>query len=174
MKIHHENERFRVVSDNYPDLGLKNRFYWIQNICSNGKAVVILPYRENNGVLEYLLVKEFRPPWGNELTTQSITGGVESEFDDKENAIKELKEETGYSTNKDELIDLGIGRTSKISESTVHMYGVNLTGKEEGERELEGYEEFIENVWLKEDELYEIQDPIFFMVYFKLKNKLKI
>ena len=170
MKTHYKNKRFRVVSDNYPSLGLKNRFFWIQNTESDGEAIAILPYRFNNNILEYLLVKEFRPPWGRELTLQSLTGGVESNLDQINNATKELKEESGYDVSTSELIDLGVGRGSKLSDSVVYMYGVNLTGKVPGKRELEGYEKFLESVWLKEEDLYEVQDPIFFMLYFRLKH----
>ena len=41
MKTHYKNKRFRVVSEKYPKLGLKDRFYWVQNIDSNGKAVAV-------------------------------------------------------------------------------------------------------------------------------------
>lgn len=170
MKTHYKNKRFRVVSDNYPSLGLKNRFYYVQNTDSNGEAVAVLPYRFDNNILEYLLVKELRPPWGRELTIQSLTGGMDGRFDHRNNATKELKEETGYDVFPSELIDLGVGRTSKLSDSVLYMYGINLTGKVAGKTALEGYEKFLESVWLMEEELYEIQDPIFFMTYFRLKH----
>ena len=68
------------------------------------------------------------------------------------------------------MIDLGVGRTSKISDSVLYTYAVDLTGKVPGKTDLHGYEKYLETVWLKEEELYEVQDPIFFMLYFRLKH----
>lgn len=169
MRQHYKNKRFKVVSEKYTSLGLKNRFYWVQSN-SGGQVVAVLPYRFNNNILEYILVKELRPPWGKELTTQSLTGDCDKLFDKRNNATRELKEETGYDVFPSELIDLGECRASKLSDSVVYTYAVDLTGKKPGKTYLEGYEKFIETVWLKEEELYEIQDPLFFLLYFRLKH----
>lgn len=66
---------------------------------SDGKIVLVLPFREKNenafGGIEVLFRKEVTPSWDMNPKLSGITGGVEDE-DPAEDALRELEEEAGY------------------------------------------------------------------------------
>ena len=102
-----------------------------------GRGVALLPYRrEDNGRIVFLIRKEPIPCWGDGRVPCSISGMRDEEGETPEQtAARELKEETGYQIQLDELVSLGMGQTSKASSTTVNLYTVDLTGHDAGPAE---------------------------------------
>ena len=97
----------------------------------NGAITAILPYRIKNDVTEYLLRHEVTPCWHvSKKIISSITGGVEAHQTPLENTIQELEEEAGYIRDKNEFISLGTMRGTKSSDTTYHLFTINLTDVE--------------------------------------------
>ena len=97
----------------------------------NGQIVAILPFIPDP--LQFLIRFEVTPCHQNgEIYNSSITGGVEND-DVEETAIQELEEEAGLIAEKFELINIGIIYPSKSQDTVIHLFGLDITGKEIGE-----------------------------------------
>lgn len=132
---------------------------------TDGNAVAVLPYRDTNGGgREYLLRREIVPPWDDEgYTVCSITGAHDEETPHK-TACKELWEEGGYLPEPDTVTSLGVCRTSKASDTTYHLFTVNLTKNGEGKPEPvgdgTGLEAAADTFWGTVEDLFESPDAL--------------
>ena len=99
---------------------------------SDGHGVAILPFRRNvgavwPGVLEYLLRVEVTPSHGSNLQLCSITGLVDKVGKSvAQIAIEELEEEGGFKAMADQVLDLGILRPSKGSDTVQHIFAIDM------------------------------------------------
>ena len=144
----------------------------------DGKVIAILPFRylgyPINFNKQFLLIKEMRPCWDAErLTFASLTGGIEKGSTPIQTAIKELKEEAGYTVEENELIELGYCWSAKASDTMVHLFAVDVTEKipEKVKGDGTGLESMSEPGWLDEADLEWVADPLVFTMYTKLKIK---
>lgn len=156
-----------------PEFGVNGYVYSHETRC-NGEIVAILPYRRpSNGVYQYLLKNEMTPCWSLEKTLSAITGGWEG-GDIRSDAVREILEETGYTINKGELINLGASYASKSSDTIYSLFSVDLTGKEQGKAIGDGsrVESESEAIWVKPNRLLEILDPQVSVMYIRLKKYL--
>lgn len=115
-------------------------YIYVHSEASNGQAVAVLPFRtkeEGSSEIEFLVRNEIVPPWTLDRSLCSLTGMHEG-GSYLETAKRELKEESGYEIEIDELIELGLVHNSKASDTEIHLFAVDLTGKEEGEVEGDG------------------------------------
>lgn len=152
----------------------RNGYIFAHEVKGNGKSVSVLPYRYNNDSIEFLLRKEKCPCWGSESSLCSVTGMIEGEEDVIETAIRELKEETGYTVTADDLIFCGTCRTNKACDTEVSLFSVDLTDKEATEAEGDGSENeaAAENLWLPD--ISKCVDPLVFITYYKLNSQEKL
>jgi 8-oxo-dGTP pyrophosphatase MutT (NUDIX family) len=88
------------------------------------------------------------------LIRTSLTGGIEDGSTPLETAVKELMEESGYSVDASELIDLGWMYPSKQGSDKVYLYAVDLEGKVAGQIKGDGTkgEEGAYCEWVSEEE----------------------
>lgn len=125
-----------------PERGVNGYVYSHETRCK-GRIVLVMPFRRSGdghgpfNSIEVLLRRETTPCWGMEPSLSGITGGVEGDrpLDD---AIRELKEESGYEAAEDEFIYLGTCRGTKSTDTVYHLYAVDVTGKEQGEATGDG------------------------------------
>lgn len=113
----------KIVSDEHHD------YIFSHETSCNGKKVAILPFKEENDHIWYLVRDEVTPCWrGDKKVISSITGGVD-EDDIRDVVIKEMQEEAGYSIQRKDLMYLGQCFGTKSCDTVYHLYAVNLTGK---------------------------------------------
>ena len=73
--------------------------------CRGGNPVQVIPwYKDDNGSLHVILVKQFRPAL-NAKVIEFPAGLQEAGETPKQAALRELKEETGYGTDRDDTVD---------------------------------------------------------------------
>lgn len=91
-----------------------------------GKLVVVIGYRRiGKDAWEYLGRYEKCPPHKDGITLCALTGGIEENEEPLKAAKRELKEESGLDGG--EFKSLGTLRPSKASDSTAHVFGVDLS-----------------------------------------------
>lgn len=154
----------------YPEKDISGYVYSHEKAC-DGKKVAILPFMYLEGNIFYLLRHEVTPCWHpTKQIISSITGGYEKEKGIEGTVIMELKEEAGYTVNKEELIDLGTCRGTKSTDTIYHLYSVDLTNKKQGMATGDGseLERKAECKWAME--LFDCEDPIAFTCYYKLNK----
>ena len=147
-----------------------------------GLSVAVLPWRRRadvvryDGEIEVLLRREITPPWlvdssdPSERVLSSLTGMVDPGEAPLEAAVRELFEEAGYPVAPEELKPLGVMRMSKVLETRIHTYAVDVTGLEpvEAPGDGGGFEEFAESVWCQD--LLGTPDAVALAMYAKLKG----
>lgn len=144
---------------------------------SKGKVASILPYRFFKNKLQFLVVEEMRPAWDLEKLEKkylcSITGCIEGNDHLIETAQKELKEETGYSVNINDIEFLGNSFATKASDTLMFLYTVNLTGLNSGEKSGDGsqMENDAKPIWI--EDITDVRDPIVAQIYVRIMKKLK-
>jgi len=135
-----------------------------------GEEETVVPF-------QYLARWEATPCHENDaIKFASITGGVE--HDDVEGtALLELKEEAGIIASKYELIKLGIVYPSKSQDTIVHLFGVDITGKEIGEATGDG-SNHEKNAYCKMsddiEQLIACKDPLNLVMFLRLAHLKKI
>jgi len=160
--------RQMIDSDN----GVSGYDYLHEDRC-NGKIVVILAYRNNNGKREYLLRDEITPCWGMKSVVSSLTGGVEHN-DPRDTAVMEMWEEAGYKITKQDLILLDTSRGAKSSDTLYYIYTVDLTEKEKtGDALGDGssLEKIAKCFW--SDTIENAVDPMVFVAHYRINKKIK-
>lgn len=142
---------------------------------SEGQAVTLLPWRfvnNDDAEVEFLVRKDMVPAWGCEkMVITSITGMIEEDEYPWDAASRELKEETGYEVNPNDLNCVGILRLSKITNTKQFTYTVNLNGYEQGEviGDGTGWEESGSCEWISEQELIHSNCSHLLSAYAKFK-----
>jgi 8-oxo-dGTP pyrophosphatase MutT (NUDIX family) len=135
MRVHWENEYVEMREIIHPEF--PSGYFYLHCHGTKGHTVAVIGFRRREGGLEFLIRKEISPAWGLHPMYCALQGGYEG-GDIRENAARELKEESGYTAHPDELIELGKGRASKSTDTLYHMFAVDLTGKPQGEEEGDG------------------------------------
>jgi len=143
---------------------------------SNGHDVAVLPFRKvRHGIYEFLLRNELTPSWPplGQTKISSVTGAIEKDKQPHEMAVIELKEETGYEVSENELIPVGTIFESKAMGTTYHCFLVDLTDKEQGEKEPDGGLEKQESCFWTQD-VSGAADPLVYVLYYRFQNHLKM
>lgn len=153
-----------------PAKGINGYSYLHESRC-NGKIISILPYRKINDKIQYLLRKEITPCWGLNPLFSSITGGDEGNI--PQSAIRELKEEAGYTIDETELIDLGTCFGTKSTDTIYYLFSCDLTKKTKEIASGDGsYLEKIATVkWVLFDTILIVKDPLVSTICLRLKSK---
>ena len=141
-----------------PDKGINGYVYSHETRCQ-GQIVLVLPYRTVGKDTEYLVKSEVTPCWSMEPVKSGVTGGYEGGAI-SEDAIREMLEETGYTITRADLEYLGTCYASKSADTVYTLYGVDLTGFEQGEALGDGsrVEAEAEAIWLPFEDVVYLQD----------------
>ncbi|MCC3687448.1 NUDIX domain-containing protein [Bacillus cereus] len=144
----------------------------------NSQGVAILPFRNvvvNNWGFterEYLGRFEVCPAHSEEIELCSITGGMDKEGEAPVvTAWRELIEEGGYKVPVENIIYLGTVRPSKASDTTTHLFAVDLgDGFEEVEAVGDGTigEEGAYCDWITGKQLVDAKDPLLHAMVMRL------
>lgn len=127
----YESPYSSVVEVHAPALGIDKHTYTHCDT-TDSKSVVVLPYRDHQGKREFLLRHEIVSAHGLQPVWCSITGGVEPGVNHLDQAVAELKEESGYQVGVEDMRYLGESMPWKGCDVVMHMYCVDLTGSTRG------------------------------------------
>ena len=136
----------------------------------DGQIIAILPYRIVGGLREYLLRKEITPCWDlDKQVVSSITGGYEG-GDVKDDVIRELDEEAGYTITKEQIKTLGTCRGTKSCDTIYHLFTVDLTNQEKHNAAGDGseLEAAAKCFWAKD--VLGAEDPIVYTMFVRLQH----
>ena len=138
----------------------------------NGAIVAVLPFRKNNGFLEYMLRSEYTPPWGESSCISSITGGVDDNTSIVETALHEVKEEAGYEITIDNLIDLEHTMISKSADTIAYLYAVDVSDLKPSKPQGDGsyLETQATSFWTSS--ISKSLDPLVYVMHYRLKKYL--
>lgn len=152
----------------------RNGYSFSREVRCNGTIISILPFRTRGDKVEYLARLEVCPAHGPELEKCSITGGVEADISIEETALQELWEEAGYVVDADDLISLGQVRPSKSSDTTVHLFAIDVTKKTRSTPPGDGshFESNATVEWMNYDQGIQISDPLFVIAIARLERML--
>ena len=163
------SDDFLSIYQRYTNLNPDNPYTFLFEKRSNGKLVVILPFRRNeNGELEFLIRKETVIVWNpNEKYTVSITGGVEDD-DPHKTAVMELAEEGGYITKFENFIYLGYTKIAKHANTNVFMYAIDLTNMKRTTAYSDGsdMEKIAFSYW--SDNIGDVESTILYKILYRL------
>lgn len=160
-----DDEGDRVVYDGdflqmrvrtFPDS--PGEYEYVHESRCDGDLVAVLPFEVEDGrASRFLLRVERCHGWGDYQAPCAFTGGVESDRP-VEDAVRELREESGYRVDESEMVDLGACRGTKATDSTYHLYAVDVTDLERGEPEPDGRDEARGDITWTRD-VTESEDP---------------
>ena len=137
----------------------------------NGRVIAVLPYRQVPiYYTEYGLRREVTPCWGMKAQLSALTGGCEKEGP-MHTAIMEIKEEVGFVVTEEMVETLGVCRGTKSTDTTYHLYAVDVTGLDEGEATGDGSRLDSEGTIEWHRTIAETVDPIVAMMYYRLEEK---
>jgi len=114
-----------------PEKGVGGYVYSHETSCA-GQKVAVMPFLRRVGGNQYLVRREITPCWGMDHNLSSLTGGVDKGDTVRHTAIKEVKEESGYTVTDEELIPLGTAFGTKSTDTIYYLFGVDVTNKEQG------------------------------------------
>jgi len=96
---------------------------------THGDGVSVLGFNQSGKIL---IRMEYTPAHHITHKPTSLTGTIEDGLSPEETAIKELKEESGYEAEIDELIPYGWVYPTKFLDYRQFLFAVDLTGKTQG------------------------------------------
>lgn len=109
-----------------------------------------------------------------DLKPSCITGGVDipDPLDLPREVLRELKEEAGYVGDEAKLVHLGAIRQSKIADTIVYLFAINLTGVDKVKITGDGskMEKLGECRWITEEELIWGSDPLMPIILTRFKD----
>lgn len=142
------------------------------------EGVSILPFRktETEGGfhrVEFLGRYEICPAHSDDIELCSITGGMDKEGESPVfTARRELIEEAGYEAPIENFIYLGTVRSSKASDNTTHLFGIDIDSEGVKEVEAIGDGTLIELgaycSWINTSTLGHSKDPLLHASYIRL------
>lgn len=155
-----------------PEAGVSGYVYSRETRCQ-GRIVAVLPYRVmprgHRWPREYLARVEVTPCWGMTPNVSAVTGGYEG-GDIRDDAVREVLEETGYAVTREALIDLGESFGTKSTDTVYSLYAVDVTDLDQGEAVGDGsvLESQGGTRWLAPEALAQVRDPQVALMYLRL------
>lgn len=128
-------------------------------IPSDGKFVVVLPYRKKRGTWEFLLVKEKIHAWSSNLDHAGLS--LPLKYQASVTASHLMKTVIGLEIKQDDFMYLGVVCGSKYSADTTHLFALNMTNQ--NDLELPQNCE-----WVSEDILIGSVDAVLLSAYVRL------
>ena len=157
---------------------------WLKVIESDGYEFVeetktltaTVVWRDTAKGIEFYLRNEYRPPLGIHVGG-AIGGTVDENESPLETAIREVKEETGFIVNKDDIRPLGGFYVSTNSNTYIFLFAAyisEITPFEEPEGDGSIWEEMSTGYeWINENDIYRVEDPRFVVAAGRLLNILE-
>ncbi len=138
----------------------------------DGQLVAIMAFTKDNNYVDKILGRfEWVPAHDDGTQLVSITGGVEDN-DPVKTALMELEEEAGIIAEEKDLIKLGEVKSSKAADTTVHLFGIDMTGKEDSMVEPQGDgsdgEKGCYVDWVNTIDIINAKDPLLHALYMRL------
>lgn len=128
--------------------------------CNGNIVAVILYKRMGRDAWEYGVRKEITPAWSDAPVLSSLTGGVDEGDTPIQAAIKEIKEEAGYTCEEKDLKSLGTCRGTKSCDTVYHLYALDVDGFKKGK---ETGDDPGDIVWIYDyKDIRSVQCPIFY------------
>ena len=163
-----------------PQHGIMGYVYSHETRC-NGHIVSFLPYRKVEKTFtittEFLVRCETTPCWEMIPIMSSFTGGIDKGDSPTDCVIKELKEEAGIIITDEKVISLGLSYGAKSSDSTYHLFAVDVTNCAVGELTFESeLEKTSYNKWITESLFCQtaFMDPFVYVLKARLDNYNKV
>ena len=108
---------------------------------------------------EFGLIHERKPPLGTDVfRTTAFGGSFDKDIEMADICIEEVKEEAGYTIQRGNLDYLGQVLVSTQMNQMCHLYLVDVTGLEAGERDLQEGEYGSKVVWMPLQRVLNLQD----------------
>jgi 8-oxo-dGTP pyrophosphatase MutT (NUDIX family) len=156
-KVLFENQFLSVIE--------RKGYFFVRSTRSQGIKVSLLPFHKESktSALKFLARLELCPAHGPQLEYCSITGGLVPGKTVEETACQETWEEAGYFVKESELISLGTVRPSKEMDTLVHLFAIDVTGKEQSTPPGDGstLEAIASIEWVNYEKGIQINDPLF-------------
>lgn len=153
----------------YLELVCEDGWEYVRRINCDG-SVIVLVYDVDREA--YLMVEQFRPPVKRRVL-EFPAGLIDSGETPIQTAVRELYEETGVVVTADDLINLGsIYSGVGITSEEVSIFAVEINEETVIEKpDLQGSEigHDLKNVWLKEENLYQLKAAKVLGVFLKYK-----
>lgn len=146
-----------------PWLSLKRigNYVYSSETRSNGKLVAVLIYDTSQPGLYYGRYENCPAHFDTGKTLCALTGGVEQD-DPISTAVHEIKEESGFTAQPEELMNLGTVRPSKSADTVCYLYAWNAQGKTPEAPQGDGSEGEVGSYcdWTSEKDCVWCKDPL--------------
>lgn len=152
----------------------KGRYVYSHSVWCGGQGVAVLPFKIEDGQLYLLGRYEICPAHSNTFELCSITGGMDVEGESPVfTAKRELLEEGGFKAKMEKFIYLGEVKPSKQSDTTQHLFVVDVTGLEQGEIVGDGTfgEDGAYCDWITPEQLSDAKDPLLHVMFVRALDK---
>lgn len=106
----------------------RDGYQYVHSVPNKGMGIAVLGYFRDGHTASFLARFEICPAHGRDTACCSLTGMVDPGEPPKTAAVRELEEESGYVVHEASLIFLGTTYPSKMSDTVVYMYAVDLSG----------------------------------------------
>lgn len=164
-KVLYNNEWISLISKDSP----VGPYVYSHETRCNGNIVAILPYyRFGLDGWKYGVRYEIVPCWGDKHEKCALTGGVDNGEDPKKSAVRELFEESGIVCKESDFVSLGTCRGTKSTDTTYHLYAIDIQGKSTETPTGEETKTDPEAKMIWTHEVKDIQCPIFNTMYVRL------
>jgi 8-oxo-dGTP pyrophosphatase MutT (NUDIX family) len=131
-----------------------------------GHSVAVLPCKHDTVTgWSYLLKYEITQSWSPEHELSAVTGGCDLSsgiIDIRADAVRELREETGYKRRRHHLVYLGTCRGAKSVSTLYHLFSADVGHIKPGPMTGDGSrdESLSPTVWIHEQQVLRIADPL--------------
>ncbi|MCU0497644.1 MAG: NUDIX hydrolase [Anaerolineae bacterium] len=153
----------------------RDHYTFLHEIRSDGRLIVIVPFRMENGAIQWLARVEICPAHSMTPKRCAITGGVDPDETILQAAQNELYEEAGYRVSAEALIDLGFVYPSKSADTIATLYSVDLTGQTAETPPSDGshWEQGTGVDWVDQTEALAITDALFLATWARLQFRTR-
>jgi 8-oxo-dGTP pyrophosphatase MutT (NUDIX family) len=150
-------------------------YTFCHEVRTEGKTVSLLPFRDTPDGREFLARIEICPAHDlHQPGEYSITGGVKPGESVVACAQRELLEESGYHAAESDFIDLGTVHPSKMMDTTVYLFAIDVAHKQQDEIKGDGsrWETGSSVRWVDAQNGLRNLDPLFMSGMIRLQGRV--